>query len=88
MSRVPTSGKRAAPASGPRRLRPIHPPATLASWPEYDRDVLLFNYWANETSPETKNTPNIGSAVAYFNATMRAKAVPRPEPLPLPYPKP
>ena len=22
--------------------------------------VLLFNYWANETSPETKNTPNIG----------------------------
>ena len=45
------------------------------SWPDYDRDVLLFNYWANETSPETKNTPNIGSAVAYFNATMRAKAI-------------
>jgi hypothetical protein len=38
--------------------------------------VLLFNYWANETSPETKNTPNIGSAVAYFNATMRAKVGP------------
>ena len=37
------------------------------SWPEYDRDVLLFNYWANETRPETKNTPNCGSAVAYFN---------------------
>jgi hypothetical protein len=31
LSRVPTSGKRAAPASGPRRLRPTHPPATLAS---------------------------------------------------------
>ena len=37
------------------------------SWPEYDRDVLLFNYWANETRPETKNTPNCGSAVAYLN---------------------
>ena len=45
------------------------------SWPDYDRDILLFNYWANETRPETKNTPNIGSAVAFFNITMRSKAV-------------
>ena len=37
------------------------------SWPDYDRDILLFNYWANETRPETKNTPNCGSAVAYLN---------------------
>ena len=45
------------------------------SWPDHDRDVMLFNYWANETLPETKNTPNIGSAVAYFNTTMRAKSL-------------
>jgi len=43
------------------------------SWPDYDRDVALFNYWANETRPETKNTPNCGSAVAFFNTTTRTK---------------
>ena len=45
------------------------------SWPQYPRDVLLFNYWANETRPETKNTPNCGSAVAFFNTTEPAKAL-------------
>jgi hypothetical protein len=44
------------------------------SWPHTDTvDVSLFNFWGNETLPETKNTPNIGSAVAYFNSTERAK---------------
>ena len=45
------------------------------SWPKYDRDVALFNFWANETRLETKNRPQIGSAVAYFNTTRRAKQV-------------
>jgi hypothetical protein len=45
------------------------------SWPDHDRDVLLFNYWGNETLPQTKNRPNIGSAVAFFNATNRSKAL-------------
>jgi hypothetical protein len=45
------------------------------SWPEYPRDVLLFNYWANETRPATKNTPNCGSAVAFFNTTDNSKAL-------------
>jgi len=41
----------------------------------YDRDVLLFNYWANETKVATKNTPNCGSAVAFFNTTDASKAL-------------
>jgi len=45
------------------------------SWPDHDRDVLLFNYWGNETLPQTKNRPNIGSAVAFFNSTNRSKAL-------------
>ena len=45
------------------------------SWPDFDRDVLLFNYWGNETLPQTKNRPNIGSAVAFFNATNRSRAI-------------
>jgi hypothetical protein len=45
------------------------------SWPDFDRDVLLFNYWGNETLPQTKNRPNIGSAVAFFNSTNRSKAI-------------
>ena len=44
------------------------------TWPHSNTvDVSLFNFWGNETSPETKNKPNIGSAVAYFNSTDRAK---------------
>ena len=45
------------------------------SWPKYDRDVVLFNFWANETRPQTKNRPQVGSAVAYFNTTRRARKV-------------
>jgi hypothetical protein len=45
------------------------------SWPSHDRDVILFNYWGNETLPETKNTPNIGSAVAFFNTTLRSRNI-------------
>ena len=43
------------------------------SWPEGPRDVALFNFWANETNLTNRHTPNIGSAVAYFNKTYRAK---------------
>ena len=43
------------------------------SWPDGPRDVALFNFWANETNLTTRHTPNIGSAVAYFNQTDRAK---------------
>ena len=43
------------------------------SWPEGPRDVALFNFWANETNITNRHTPNIGSAVAYFNTTFRAK---------------
>ena len=43
------------------------------SWPEGPRDVALFNFWANETNLTNRHTPNIGSAVAYFNTTYRAK---------------
>ena len=43
------------------------------SWPDGPRDVALFNFWANETNLTYRHTPNIGSAVAYFNQTYRAK---------------
>ena len=43
------------------------------SWPDGPRDVALFNFWANETNITYRHTPNIGSAVAYFNQTYRAK---------------
>jgi hypothetical protein len=43
------------------------------SWPDGTRDVALFNFWANETNMTYRHTPNIGSAVAYFNQTYRAK---------------
>ena len=43
------------------------------SWPDGPRDVALFNFWANETNMTYRHTPNIGSAVAYFNQTYRAK---------------
>ena len=45
------------------------------SWPGYDRDVALFNFWGNETRPDTKDRPHIGSAVAFFNTTHLAKKV-------------
>ena len=43
------------------------------SWPDGPRDVALFNFWANETNLTNRHTPNIGSAVAYFNQTDRAR---------------
>ena len=43
------------------------------SWPEGPRDVALFNFWANETNLTYRHTPNVGSAVAFFNQTYRAK---------------
>ena len=43
------------------------------SWPEGPRDVALFNFWANETNVTQRRTPNIGSAVCFFNRTYRAK---------------
>jgi len=43
------------------------------SWPEGGRDVALFNFWANETNITFRHVPNIGSAVAFFNHTYRAK---------------
>ena len=47
--------------------------ASAFSHAEGARDVALFNFWANETNLTTRHTPNIGSAVAYFNQTYRAK---------------
>ena len=43
------------------------------SWPYYDRDVCLFNFWGNETSPATKHTAHIGSGVLFFNSTQRSR---------------
>ena len=43
------------------------------SWPEGARDVALFNFWANETNLTIRHTPNVGSAVAFFNQTYRSK---------------
>ena len=43
------------------------------SWPDGPRDVALFNFWANETNVTQRRTPNIGSAVCFFNRTYRAK---------------
>ncbi len=48
---------------------------TPGSWPEGARDVALFNFWANETNLTYRHTPNVGSAVAYFNQTYRSKAL-------------
>lgn len=45
------------------------------SWPGYGRDVALFNFWGNESLPQYKSQPQIGSALAYFNSTYRAKHV-------------
>jgi hypothetical protein len=45
------------------------------SWPGYGRDVALFNFWGNESDPQTQRTPQIGSALAFFNATTRARHV-------------
>ena len=46
---------------------------TPGAWPQYGRDVALFNFWGNETRPETRNRPHIGSAVAFFNTTKPAR---------------
>ena len=49
-------------------------PHTLAGAPCVlltPRDLARLADWANETRPETKNTPNCGSAVAFFNTTKR-----------------
>ena len=43
------------------------------SWPEGARDVALFNFWANETNLTYRHTPQVGSAVAFFNQTYRSK---------------
>jgi len=43
------------------------------TWPEGPRDVALFNFWANETNITIRHTPNVGSAVAFFNQTYRSK---------------
>ena len=46
------------------------------NWPYgWSYDVALFNFWGNETALKTKNIPQIGSAVAFFNQTERSKAV-------------
>ena len=46
------------------------------NWPYgWTYDVALFNFWGNETALNTKNIPQIGSAVAFFNQTDRSKAV-------------
>ena len=45
------------------------------SWPEGARDMALFNFWANETNLTYRHTPNVGSAVAFFNQTYRAKSL-------------
>ena len=46
------------------------------NWPYgWTYDVLLFNFWGNETSAATRSVPQIGSAVAFFNQTDRSKAV-------------
>jgi len=45
-------------------------------WPyHWTYDILLFNFWGNETAKSTRNIPQIGSAVAFFNKTDRSKAV-------------
>ena len=43
------------------------------SWPHSQNvDAALFNYWGNETAKKTKDRPNIGSGVTFFNKTTRA----------------
>lgn len=43
------------------------------SWPNYPRDVALFNYWGNETKAEFRATPHIGSGIMFFNQTERCQ---------------
>jgi hypothetical protein len=45
------------------------------SWPSFPRDVALFNFWGNESLPKYQHDPQIGSAIAFFNATNRSKQV-------------
>ena len=54
-----------------------------------NRDIAVFNFWGNETDRKTKYTTQIGSAVAFFNRTDRArKVVANPSPSPNPNPNP
>jgi hypothetical protein len=45
------------------------------SWPHFDRDVIVFNYWANETNATIRATPNTASGVVYFNQTFNAQKI-------------
>merc|ERR1712194_250990 len=45
------------------------------SWPDQGRirDVMIFNYWGNETNRTYRYPPNTGSGVAYFAQSLKAK---------------
>ena len=45
------------------------------SWPNGDRDVLVFNFWANETNLTIRTIPNTASGVIFFNQTFTAQKV-------------
>ena len=46
------------------------------SWPHSKAvDIALYNFWGNETRKETKDRPNIGSGVTFFNKTIKAKRI-------------
>ena len=46
------------------------------SWPHSKTvDVALFNFWGNETNKTTRDQPNIGSGVTFFNKTIKAKRI-------------
>ena len=45
------------------------------SWPNGDRDVLVFNFWANETNLTIRSIPNTASGVIFFNQTFTAQKV-------------
>ena len=45
------------------------------SWPNGDRDVLCFNFWANETNLTIRSIPNTASGVIFFNQTFTAQKV-------------
>jgi len=45
------------------------------SWPNGDRDVIVFNFWANETNITIRSIPNTASGVIYFNQTFNAQKV-------------
>ncbi len=45
------------------------------SWPNGDRDLVVFNFWANETNLTIRSIPNTASGVMYFNQTFNAQKV-------------